>query len=346
MGSPIMLYIFHNMKRYFFFFFFFLLIFNASGQNYYALINKAELAIVDSAYSKAGNYYRKAFSIKGVAKLDKDLFNYLLCSIFQDNYKESSAIVDSLAQRGFGLQFFEKNIFLKDYRNTSNWHCSKEKIDSLNLYYKNSIDSIYTTKMNGFVAVDQKFANDTIHKCMFEENLIQAMEYFFAYTNAEKLPICSYPWLNSLFARSPLPPILLRHYFQLWNHCFEGVKYGSGCQCDAIRVKACDVNSFLIPYVEKGIINPRIIVDNIVPYSEFFGDKNRYLSVIYLKKKGKEMELVRYSRREKRIGNKLRSKLCLESYNDLKKKTDYLLRFSPSFRQSFFQLNRGGVVEL
>ena len=82
--------------------------------NYYQLVNKAELNIVDSNYSKAFQNYEEAFTYKK-APFGKDIYNEAICAVLLDNYKKTYVNFKHLLAYGYEMDSLRKKEVLVDF---------------------------------------------------------------------------------------------------------------------------------------------------------------------------------------------------------------------------------------
>jgi len=108
-------------------------------RKYFNNINKAELAIIDSNYSKACSYYKKAFHYLN-EPYGKDLNNFLVCGIYTD---------DSVALQMCSPFFIRRNY---DYDTYSNTYKDKKLSNYwMFLIEKSNIKSEVDTNFVGFI---------------------------------------------------------------------------------------------------------------------------------------------------------------------------------------------------
>ncbi|MFA7081081.1 MAG: hypothetical protein WC135_00560 [Bacteroidales bacterium] len=112
---------------------------NINPRKYYDNINRAELSIIDSNYSKACNYYKKAFKYLD-EPFGKDLNNFLVCGFYTD---------DSVALR-MCSPFFVKRKY--DYDTYSMTYKDKNLADYwLSLIENSDINAEVDTNFVGFI---------------------------------------------------------------------------------------------------------------------------------------------------------------------------------------------------
>lgn len=81
---------------------------------YYTYINKAELALLDSAYPQAASHYSAAFQKKKFP-FEKDILNAMVCNALIGNYPRSYDYGEELLKRGLGIHFLQKKLVLKPF---------------------------------------------------------------------------------------------------------------------------------------------------------------------------------------------------------------------------------------
>lgn len=97
---------------------------------YYALIDSAEISIVDSIYNSALNYYNKAFSIVD-KPYGKDLYNASLCASNLEAFKTTTFLLNQLVDKGITRDYFENHKYFASYRNSDSW---KEFLNSYEVH--------------------------------------------------------------------------------------------------------------------------------------------------------------------------------------------------------------------
>lgn len=97
-------------------------------KSYYALINKAELSIVDSNYGAANNFYKEAFQFKNVN--DKDLFNAEIVSYMVKDTTFAIQNLNALANYGMKKMVFEGSNWGETIKNDSFYHFISKDYDS------------------------------------------------------------------------------------------------------------------------------------------------------------------------------------------------------------------------
>ncbi|MBK7095564.1 MAG: hypothetical protein IPH57_11120 [Saprospiraceae bacterium] len=80
---------------------------NEPYKYYYKLINNAELSICDQDYNKAIEQYLYAFKIIDIP-FPKDIFNLMLCSIYEEKYKIAAKYGKLMISLGADLKFFDQ----------------------------------------------------------------------------------------------------------------------------------------------------------------------------------------------------------------------------------------------
>lgn len=73
-----------------------------SLKKYYTLVNKAELAIVDSDYSLALTHYRKAFTFNATP-FKKDIYNEAVCAVLLKDYAKAFCNFKILSDYGYQI---------------------------------------------------------------------------------------------------------------------------------------------------------------------------------------------------------------------------------------------------
>jgi hypothetical protein len=93
---------------------------NSKWLEYYANIDTAEVAIVDSIYPKALFYFEKAFKLVD-HPFAKDYYNAALCANFLRNFKDATHFMCRLVEKGLDFTYFSENPFFNVLRNSNEW---------------------------------------------------------------------------------------------------------------------------------------------------------------------------------------------------------------------------------
>lgn len=127
---------------------------NNKLQNYYVLINKAEMSICKYNYKKAIKLYTKAFKQIEIP-FPKDIYNVILTAIYCEDFKTAFKYSEQLIKLGANINFFNQeplkqlishrkqwNKFINSYPDNCNYYKSnfdlklKRKIENLNFQCK------------------------------------------------------------------------------------------------------------------------------------------------------------------------------------------------------------------
>ncbi|AYQ34382.1 hypothetical protein [Runella sp. SP2] len=134
-------------------------VYSCFGQNsleYYSKINEAELAILDSNYSKSCSYYRDAFKINN-SSFAKDYYNAAIVAAY---VKDTNLIIhcfSQLARKGVCLSYlkkqhswslFKENYDLSYFEKIQFQKFREDYLKSTNFYLKRKLDNIYETNQD------------------------------------------------------------------------------------------------------------------------------------------------------------------------------------------------------
>src|ERR1035437_932998 len=87
---------------------------------YYAYVDTAEIAIVDSSYQKALSYYEIAFKLVE-HPFGKDFYNAVLCADHLGKNEEAINYMGKLAEKGLNIKYFEDNTYLNNVKHSKYW---------------------------------------------------------------------------------------------------------------------------------------------------------------------------------------------------------------------------------
>lgn len=150
--------------------------FSQNYKEYYALQNKAELAIVDNDFHTALDFYSKAFALNP-KPLAKDIYNYAMCSFLLKKYKNTYKSFNKLMGLGLSIEEIKKNeVLIKEKevinRISKNYTSFKDKsLKNINVFLRDSLRKIADQdqlfrRMSG----SYKVYGDTIRKIDKENN--------------------------------------------------------------------------------------------------------------------------------------------------------------------------------
>lgn len=120
------------------------------AKKYYHFTNQAELAIIDSAYSKALSNYESAFAVanKGFAK---DYYNASICALYVKDKSKTKEYINVLLKKGIDTSYIsQQDVFLK--------FCQSKMWKKIKANYQRPIkDSVYIHTLDSLAKVDQLF---------------------------------------------------------------------------------------------------------------------------------------------------------------------------------------------
>lgn len=286
----------------------FLQSFNIYSQNiieYNQLINKAELSIIDSNYTKALDFYHTAFSIVEYP-FATDLYNALLCATFTENYDLSFEYMYKLVHKGILYKNFENNKYLKPLQTDQRW------VDFKNYYDENHEKIIDGFNLELKAELDSMVAKDrAANKSRYKDPNLRPKFDSTIYANTirliEIIKNNGFPNENLMgidnFTSIPFNIVLPFHYFQIINNK------------DSLE---------FFPILEKAVI------DGNLNYKHFFGMCGYEFSNIYATKIAYLVDtniiFPKISNEDVEYINKKRERLGIETYQESKEKTIFYIK--------------------
>jgi len=124
-------------------------LYGCTGVVYSENINNAELALIDSDFKKANQYYKLAYKESKGNMFVKDMRNYALSSIFQKDTSTAISCLTFLVEKDVKRKELEKNEYFKSILHKIDFTRIKKGITNYKLHH--IIDSL--------IEIDQKFRN-------------------------------------------------------------------------------------------------------------------------------------------------------------------------------------------
>jgi hypothetical protein len=295
---------------------------NAFAQNnryveYYKIINKAELKIVDSLYNEALKIYESAFKAVSFPYAN-DFYNAAVCAVLSEDFNKSLYYIDKLVAKGFELNNFEDSVF-NPLKKDKKWvhfvkaYPSKRKkhLKSVNLALKQEFERMheqdqYFRKKEGSYEVYR----DTIAK-IDKRNIERFLQIVDTYGFPDEQMI----GINNIYGQMTYSIVLI-HHAQMGTHM-------------QIRDK---VTKVLLQAVEEGKFPPEYFAS--LEDERFAG--LAYGSIPYIHRNGK---LEGGTVRHEEYVNKSRVKIGLGTMEELRKE----ILFSQRDKRFFFG-NQGGIL--
>jgi hypothetical protein len=195
---------------------------NSNWRTYYALVDTAEINIVDSVYQKALSYYNKAFNIVEIP-YGKDLYNAALCASKIGDYTKTTDLLNHLVEKGIAKVYFEDNDYFMEYRKSQSW---KDFVDNYNIQrnkYNANINSHLKDKFKNMLDRDQYYTvrkyNTGYGDSCFIENYKQIKDFIeiinkYGFPDENLIGLTTLPFEN-------IYGLIIIHFFQnkdYFNH--------------------------------------------------------------------------------------------------------------------------------
>lgn len=123
-----------------------------SLKTYYHCVNQAELALMDSNYSSAINFYKKAFAHKK-SPFIKDRFNLALCYAIQNKFRKCYDQLIPIIDKGGSVHQIMKRPEFSDFFNS----LFGSKLIIYQSSHKRTYNLQYRATLDSLIAIDQKF---------------------------------------------------------------------------------------------------------------------------------------------------------------------------------------------
>ncbi len=299
------------MKKTIFLLVFFLInlsLFSQSFIKYNQLVNKAELSIIDSNYTKALYYYQDAFKLVEYP-FAKDLYNALLCATFTNNFDIAFEYLYKLVHKGIEYENFAKNKYLNPLKEDKRW------FEFEKYYYENrkkilaGFNQDLKAEFERMLEEDQK-SNKARKKDPNKRYKFDSTVFANTLRIKEIIQLYGFPTEEMLgvndFTDAPFESALLFHYFQISKQ--KNIK-------DSINIMP-----YLIEAIKNGKLN----------YSLFFN----YLEDISLNKYGSNLAylidtnivFIKIDSNSIAIINKNRKLLGIETLEESQTKVKYYIK--------------------
>jgi len=255
----------------------------ADIRKYYELINKAELAIIDSAFQDCSMFYKEAFKLKEAN--GKDLTNAFIASLILDDTADAIIYVDALAYLGLEKNYLE--------------YCAKKvSKESLLVYATKNYESIYK---NGLAFNNKSIHLNRILDSLFNnDQAIRKTKNKAAYSKVDSANLqCTYDLIKQygfpsrqkigFSGNGGSPDFPPPYWYFVWH----------------ARPNTTVIDSFLYQAVLEGKFRPDL-------YAELIAQRNDYYHMIL------ENELI--TSEEKQEIDLRRKEIYLESLEDYRRK--------------------------
>lgn len=147
-----------------------------TGHTYNALINKAELNIIDGRYAEALQIYETAFTETKTA-FTVDLYNACACAARLKNTDKVLALTGRLAAKGVGEKFFTRKIF-RSYGDNVDFKRIIRKAEVVK-NEKAIINKQYTDKLTEFLSRDTTYNGIRLRKYYHSPELPDTLKQLF-----------------------------------------------------------------------------------------------------------------------------------------------------------------------
>lgn len=290
--------------------------------SYNKIINKAELAIVDSSYSDAIHYYEKAFLLLKIPK-GKDLHNAAICSMYIGDFNKTFSYFDLLVEKGIEKEYFENETFKpleKDNR-------YKEFLES---YEKNHKDALSRKNLKLLKEIKQMSKNDQELSQLKDYDPAKFPEFIdTVVSNIKRLEVIiakyGFPNEDMLGIRKPYHPVpfgfMIVHYYQIENFKLalqDSAIYNNPKFVSRRHIVDIDFSKFNILELNKaalkqGEFSPYIFANNQDKFETTYGS-------VALIQVDNHVGIIRHSGEKEQQINANRKEIGLESLKDYYKK--------------------------
>jgi hypothetical protein len=130
---------------------------------YYALVDTAEISIVDSTYQKALTFYKKAFELVD-HPFGKDYYNAVLCANFLGNYKDGTFYMGKLLEKGLDFTYFSENPLFEDLRNSKEWKSFTASYKKYHEKHQKQVNLALRKEFESMLEKDQYYNNLRMNK--------------------------------------------------------------------------------------------------------------------------------------------------------------------------------------
>ena len=125
-------------------------------KDYYPLVNKAELSILESNYSEALELYQEAF--KAVpTPFARDYYNAAVCAMLLENKKQSLTYLEKLASKGVSIDYLAQQPVFDAMQTTKQWRKFKRKYPKYRKQYDSQVNLDLRADLDELYARDQYF---------------------------------------------------------------------------------------------------------------------------------------------------------------------------------------------
>lgn len=254
------------------------ILYSNKDNTYTTIVTIAESEIIKENYSAALEQYEKAFDFYDLG-WSNDYYNAFICAREINNEQAMFSYLDTLASKGYSLENL-KYITPKNLQETNKWSQFINNFSSLNEQFhmrnckiKNELDSL--------LSIDQKYAElsltedssvGTYHSIVFSNGL-----RVFDLIKNDCLPKENLYSIESNEMCSPVPIVLLRHFFGLLNTISnsEDIKYTKEPYCN-MKIKTSDFEEIICDKIAKGLLPPTLLLNTIdylsrESYNKYFG---------------------------------------------------------------------------
>lgn len=194
--------------------------------NYFVLINEAELSICKNDYAEASNNYKQAFK-NLTSPFPKDIFNYIVLSIYEGNYSEAFNYSERLVKLGAELNFFDQ-VPLKNLKSdTLHWKKFCEDYPKFRKDYLQRINFLLKQELEELTQADQenyKYKSGKPSNSLTEDSICNRLFQIiteFGYPNHDLIGLNI---KNDTILQPLIHEIILFHIFQTKNKNSHKVK--------------------------------------------------------------------------------------------------------------------------
>jgi len=284
-------------------------------RKYFDNINKAELAIIDSNYTKACVFYKEAFKYLD-EPFGKDLSNFLICGFYTDDSVVLQMCYPKFIERKYNYGYFPK--IYKSSKVASYW---MELINGSNI--KPIIDTNFKNYISELMVLDQKYRlMENADSITFIQDSIN-MKNLYEYMQKNNVFLEEKTVGNCANAQNDINgEMLLLHYAQD-AHCMKN-PVNLNLREKVLEGKFDPMSyAHLCDYRGYGLDGNLEIIGCKTPIYGVCTFVKAELDTVRFEFRAKEVVYPKFSKKELKQIDKRRKEIYLCSYEDFVKKMEY-----------------------